>query len=65
MTIRMLAELLNRAPGIDALEPVASYGAALALIRASNPDLALLDLHMPEMDGVASRGPASCVRKPA
>ena len=50
---QMLAQLLSRAPGIDALEPVASYGAALALIRASNPDLALLDLHMPEMDGVA------------
>lgn len=48
-----LLERMLRAAGIDDVHGFTDPRVALAFCAATPPDLALLDLHMPELDGVA------------
>ena len=44
--------LLSSEPGIDVAGEAADGGAALDAIRAMGPDVVLLDLFMPRLDGL-------------
>jgi two-component system LytT family response regulator len=43
--------LLGEEPGIESVAQARNGGEAVAMIRDNRPDLVLLDVHMPEMDG--------------
>ncbi|HEX6684070.1 MAG TPA: response regulator transcription factor [Candidatus Limnocylindrales bacterium] len=49
-----LASMLNLEPGIEVVAQVASGAEVLASARASMPDVALLDVQMPGMDGLSA-----------
>jgi two-component system LytT family response regulator len=44
---------LRRAPGVEAVGEAADGPAAVACIDAAEPDLVLLDIQLPELDGIA------------
>jgi DNA-binding NarL/FixJ family response regulator len=48
--------LLDSAPDIDVVGEADNGGAAVALAREHTPDVVLMDLHMPEVDGVTATG---------
>ncbi|MEO8095123.1 MAG: response regulator [Pseudolysinimonas sp.] len=50
--IRALVEISVRKAGLELVAAVADGAAALAAIRRFNPDLAILDVSMPEMTGL-------------
>jgi two-component system, LytTR family, response regulator len=50
---RMLRQLLDEMEGVEVVGEAADGAEALALIEAQRPDLALLDLQMPEIDGLS------------
>src|SRR5687768_2261576 len=43
--------LLGEEPGIESVAQARNGGEAVGMIRDNRPDLVLLDVHMPEMDG--------------
>jgi two-component system invasion response regulator UvrY len=45
-------EVIEATPGFDALGDAASGAEALAIAETVQPDLVLMDVRMPEMDGV-------------
>jgi two-component system invasion response regulator UvrY len=45
-------ELMNATPGFESAGEVGSAEAGLAAIEAQDPDLVLLDIHMPGMSGI-------------
>jgi DNA-binding NarL/FixJ family response regulator len=45
-------EVVEATPGFEALAEVASGAEALALCETVAPDLVLMDMRMPEMDGI-------------
>lgn len=49
---RALASLIEATPGFEQVGEAASGAEALALVDSVRPDLVLLDVRMPEMDGV-------------
>lgn len=49
---RLHAEYVNAAPGFTALDPVGSGSAALDAARAFGPDLALVDVFLPDASGI-------------
>ncbi|HTA95502.1 MAG TPA: response regulator transcription factor, partial [Verrucomicrobiae bacterium] len=51
-TREKLAELLNRAPNLRCLNSYNSGEAALVGIPAENPDVALVDINLPGMNGI-------------
>lgn len=46
------AEVVAATPGFTAVGAVSSPGEALALLVSQRAELALVDVHMPEMDGI-------------
>ena len=49
---RLHATYVNAAPGYTALEPVGTGGAALEAIQAYRPDLVLIDIYLPDSNGL-------------
>jgi DNA-binding NarL/FixJ family response regulator len=45
-------EVIEATPGFEALAEARSGAEALALVEALRPDLVLMDVRMPEMDGI-------------
>lgn len=53
--VRMgLRALLDREPGMECVGEASDGAAALALIRRTRPDVLLLDIRMPGLDGIAT-----------
>ncbi|MBT8079467.1 MAG: LytTR family DNA-binding domain-containing protein [Gammaproteobacteria bacterium] len=48
----LLVSLVHRTPGLTLAAQCANGGEALRAVRAKNPDLVFLDIHMPVMDGI-------------
>ena len=57
--------LLGRQPGVDAISEARNGREAIALIRERQPDLVLLDVQMPRMDGFAVVHAVGAERMPA
>jgi len=57
--------LLGRQPGVDAIAEARNGREAIALIRERQPDLVLLDVQMPRMDGFAVVHAVGAERMPA
>src|SRR5689334_9107679 len=53
MIRELLAEVLSHVHGIELLGAAASGSEAIELARRSAPDVVLLDVHLPDMDGTA------------
>src|SRR5436190_13692498 len=55
--MRAVGDVIRATPGFEVAGEAGSGQAALAIARETKPDLMLIDVHMPEMDGieVASR----------
>src|SRR4051794_36267922 len=51
---RLVAEELNRDPALEVVGTAANGRLALAKMPQLNPDLVILDVEMPEMDGLAT-----------
>jgi two-component system chemotaxis response regulator CheB len=51
---RLVAEELNRDPALEVVGTAANGRIALARMTQVNPDLVILDVEMPEMDGLAT-----------
>ena len=49
---RMLADILSSDPALEVVSPAANGRIALARIPQVNPDAVILDVEMPEMDGI-------------
>jgi two-component system CitB family response regulator len=49
---RLHATYVNAAPGYTALEPVGTGGTALEAIQAFRPDLVLIDIYLPDGNGL-------------
>jgi DNA-binding NarL/FixJ family response regulator len=49
-----LSTLLDLCPGIEVVAQAADGRQALAAVAAHSPDVALMDLHMPGLDGIAA-----------
>ena len=49
-----LAMILGRAPGIDVVAEAADGADALAAVDRSAPDVVLMDIRMPQVDGLAA-----------
>ncbi|GAB3277108.1 response regulator [Sinomonas notoginsengisoli] len=49
---RLHAEYVSAAPGFTALAPVGTAAAALEAVRAFSPDLALVDVFLPDASGI-------------
>ena len=49
---RLHAAYVNAAPGYSALEPAGTGGAALEAIQAYRPDLVLIDIYLPDGNGL-------------
>jgi two-component system CitB family response regulator len=49
---RLHATYVNAAPGYSALEPVGTGGAALEAIQTYRPDLVLIDIYLPDGNGL-------------
>lgn len=45
-------EMISSTPGFEAAGEVTSGDGALAAVDASEPDLVLVDVHMPQMNGI-------------
>lgn len=48
-----MTNLLGTVPGLDVVGSAADGREALAMVQSLRPDLALLDVRMPELDGIA------------
>ena len=49
--LRLLGDLLSEEPDVDVLARCRHGGEALRAIREHDPDVAFLDVRMPELDG--------------
>ncbi|MDQ0259223.1 DNA-binding NarL/FixJ family response regulator [Sinomonas atrocyanea] len=49
---RLHAEYVGAAPGFAALDPVGTGAAAIDAARAFSPDLVLVDVYLPDADGI-------------
>ena len=50
--LQVAAQVIAATPGFESVGESESAAEALALVAARKPDLAIIDLHMPVMDGV-------------
>lgn len=53
VALQLLADLLDAEPGFEVVATCADGRAALEAIRTMSPDVAFLDIRMPELDGFA------------
>lgn len=53
LLLRGLADLLTATPGVDLIEATGSGTRALSVIRDHQPDVAILDVTMPDVGGMA------------
>ena len=51
---RLLGEELNKDPAVEVVGTAANGRIALARMSQVNPDVVILDIEMPEMDGLAT-----------
>src|SRR5215831_12780051 len=51
---RLVAEELNKDPALEVVRTAANGRIALARMTQVNPDIVILDVEMPEMDGLAT-----------
>jgi len=51
-SLRQLAALLESEPGMRVIAECANRGETIAAVRAHKPDLLMLDVHLPETDGI-------------
>ena len=58
---RIVAEIVEAAGGYEVVASVPDGGAALSRLRAVDPDVVLLDLEMPVMDGLTFLRHARCL----
>lgn len=49
---KALADLINRQPGFKVVAEAANGSEAVEQARRSKPDLVLMDVHMPQLDGI-------------